>query len=196
MVSVRINGQESQIKADGLPRVSDLVELIKASIDPNHMITGILVDGKDLQDDDWTASTSRLGTAIIEVETGTPESFVADRLSKASQIVNACYIEFRDSRKRFQDGDMQNGNHKLVTAVRTLKAFFEWYSTLMELIPEDKRVAFDISTQVDEISEVCKKICQQQLYQSWWALGESIQKELEPKLDRLEDFCRKLNRLI
>lgn len=196
MVSVRINGQDSQIKADGLPRVADLVELIKASIDPAHMITGILVNGKDLQDEDWAASTSKLGTSIIEVETGTPESFVADRLSKSSAIVNSCYIEFRDARKCFQDGDMQAGNAKLVVGVRTLKAFFEWYGALMELVPVDKRVAFDISTQVNDISETCKKICQQQLYQSWWALGESIHKDLEPRLDRLEDFCRKLNKLV
>jgi hypothetical protein len=47
---------------------------------------------------------------------------------------------------------------------------------------------------VTEISETCKKICQQQLYQSWWALGESLEKELEPKLDKLEDACRKAAR--
>ena len=34
------------------------------------------------------------------------------------------------------------------------------------------------------------KMSQQQLYQSWWALGETLEKELEPKLDKLEDFCR------
>jgi hypothetical protein len=43
---------------------------------------------------------------------------------------------------------------------------------------------------VEDIAECCKRICQQQLYQSWWALGETIEKELEPKLDKLEDFCR------
>jgi hypothetical protein len=196
MISVRINGSDSSIKGDGLPRMADIVELIKASIDPDHMITGILVNGRELGDDEWYANTSRFGTAIIEVQTGTPESFVADRLAKASHIVNCCYMEFRDSRKKFQDGDMQAGNQALVTAVRTLRAFFEWYATLMELVPEERRGAFDINAQVNEISETCKKICQQQLYQSWWALGESIEKELEPKLDKLEDFCRKIGKLV
>ena len=32
---------------------------------------------------------------------------------------------------------------------------------------------------------------QQQLYQSWWAIGETLEKDLEPKLDALEDQCRK-----
>jgi hypothetical protein len=79
----------------------------------------------------------------------------------------------------------------LKIAVDTLRAFFEWYGTLMQLVPEGERTRIDISSQVREISEICKRICQQQLYQSWWALGESLEKELEPQLDRLEDTCRR-----
>jgi hypothetical protein len=194
MISVKINGTDSSIKGDGLPRMADLVELIKASIDPDHMITGILVNGRELDDEEWYANTSRFGTAIVEVQTGTPESFVSERLGSSGQIVNCCYMEFRNSRKKFQDGDMQGGNQALITAVRTLRAFFEWYATLMELVPEGKRKEFDIDPHVNMISETCKKICQQQLYQSWWALGESIEKELEPQLDKLEDFCRKIGK--
>ncbi len=191
MVSVRINGQDSTLGESAALKVADLVELIKSQIDPDHMITGILLDGRELDDQDWGASTSQFGTAIIEVVTGTPESFVNDRLDKSSEIVRECYMEFRDARKSFQDGKMLQGNQKLVKAVNTLKSFFEWYSTLAELCGEAKRKEMDINSQVTEISEICKRICQQQLYQSWWALGETIGKELEPKLDRLEDFFRK-----
>jgi len=191
MVNVRINGEDSAIKGDTLPKVADLVELIKSVIDPDHMITGILIDGRDLGEDEWYASVNQLGTSIIEVETGTPEEFVASRLARASDIVRSCYMEFRNSRKSFQDGDMTSGNQKLVTAVNTLKAFFEWYRTLLGLMPEENKKKFDIEEQTQEILETCKRICQQQLYQSWWALGESLEKDLEPKLDKLEDFCRK-----
>jgi len=191
MVEVRINGETSNIKSDGLPRMSDLVELIKGWIDPDHMITSILLNGKDLEDTDWTANLSQYGTAIVEVETGTPQSFVNDRMSSASDIIKVCFFEFRDARKSFQEGTMQAGNQKLVKAVNTLQAFFEWYGTILELVPADRKEEYNIDTQVRAISEVCKRICQQQLYQSWWALGEAIEKELEPLLDKLEDFCRK-----
>ncbi|RMG44891.1 MAG: hypothetical protein D6719_00990 [Candidatus Dadabacteria bacterium] len=191
MVAVRINGQDSQIAADGLQRVADLVELIKSQIDPEHMITSILIDGRELSDADWSANTSQYETSIIEIETGTPESFVADRLAHASDIAGSCFFQFRDARKSFQAGNMQEGNQQLIQAVNTLQAFFEWYATLTELVPEDQRRELDISEQVNRISEICKKICQQQLYQSWWALGETLEKELEPELDGLEDFLRK-----
>lgn len=196
MTSVMINGQESAVAAAGLATVADLIELIKTSIDPEHMITGITVDGKELSDSDWSASPSRFGTSIIEVETNTPEEFVSDRLGKASYVVNACYMDFRDARKSFQEGDMQSGNKKLAKAVNTLQAFFEWFGTMIGLVPEVDRPKYNIDEQVRPISEVCKTICQQQLYQSWWALGETIEKELEPKLDKLEDFCRKFKKLV
>ena len=194
MVNVRINGEESSVGGETTAKVTDLVELIKSVIDPEHMITSILINGRDLAEDEWYSTVNQLGTSIIEVETGTPEEFVADRLSKSSDVVRACYIEFRDARKGFQEGDMSAGNQKLVTAVNTLKAFFEWYKTLITLVPEEKREYFNMEKQIGEISEVCKRICQQQLYQSWWALGESLEKDLEPKLDELEDFCRKAPR--
>lgn len=190
MVSVRINGEDSQIAGNSVPRIVDLIELIKAHIDPDHMITRILLNGRELEEAEWFASTNQNETAILEIDTGTPEAYVADRLGKAADIVRACFIDFRDARKFFQSGDMQSGNKKLIIAVQTLKAFFEWYSSLLELVPEQDRAKFDITNNVVEISDCCKRACQHQLYQSWWALGEALEKELEPMLDKLEDFCR------
>lgn len=191
MVSIIVNGGEAPVKTEGLQKIADLVELIKASIDPEHMITQILLNGRELSEQDWTTSVNSYDTAIIEFETGTPESFVAARMAQASEIVREAFLMFRDARKAFQDGKMQDGNRRLVKAVDVLQAFFGWYGAMMDLVPEKDRAQYDISTQVRELSDTCKKICQQQLYQSWWALGECLEKDLEPKLDRLEDFCRK-----
>ena len=85
---------------------------------------------------------------------------------------------------------MEDGNRQLVRAVNTLQAFFEWYSTLLEIVPEDERPQFVLDQEINSVSTVCKKICQQQLYQSWWALGETLENELEPALDVMEDRCR------
>lgn len=191
MLRVLINGEEAQLDTSNVPRFSDLIELIKANIDPDHMITSILMDGREVTDDEWFRNLSQLGSATIEINTGRPDEYVSNRIAEASKVVRSCFLEFRDARKGFQDGDMQIGNRRLKVAVDTLRAFFEWYGTLLQLVPEDRRDRVDISPQVRDISETCKKICQQQLYQSWWALGESIEKDLEPKLDKLEDACRK-----
>ena len=67
MKSVIINGEDSGISGDGLPRMSDLIELIKNSIDPDHMITSLLIDGRELAEEEWGAVTSQFQTSIMEV---------------------------------------------------------------------------------------------------------------------------------
>jgi hypothetical protein len=192
MLRVRINGEFSDIITEASLRFSDLIELIKASIDPDHMITVISLDGRDVTDEEWMQSIGQFASDVLDIATGRPEDYVAERIQEASKVVRSCFFEFRDARKGFQDGDTQIGNKRLKIAVDTLRAFFEWYGTLLQLLPATKREQLDISPQVRDISETCKKICQQQLYQSWWALGESLEKDLEPKLDKLEDACRRV----
>ncbi len=188
---VKINGRETPINTSGVQKMTDLVELIKTLIDPAHIITSLLIDGRELEEHEWTCSLSQFSTNIIEVETGDPEEYVFKRLSAAPDIISNCYNAFRNARKDFQAGSMQTANRKLLSAVNTLREFFSWYATLLELLAEDKRRMFDINDEVRKLSETCKGICQQQLYQSWWAIGETLEKELEPQLDRLEDACRR-----
>ena len=191
MTAVRINGKETPINTAGVQKMTDLIELIKALIDPEHIITNLFLDGRELEEQEWTAPLSQFANAVVDVETGDPEEYVYTRISAAPEIISNCYTGFRSARKDFQAGNMQAGNKKLLTAVNTLREFFSWYATLLELLGEEKRGAFDITDEVRQLSETCKGICQQQLYQSWWAIGETIEKDLEPQLDKLEDACRK-----
>jgi hypothetical protein len=196
MVRVSINSQVANLDLTNIIKFTDLLELVKTRIDPEHMITAITIDGRELTDDEWSQSLSQLHGEYLELLTGHPDNYVTEKLQDASRVVRSCFFEFRDARKGFQDGDTVSGNKRLKVAVDTLRAFFDWYGTLVQLVSETKRGRLDISPQVTEISETCKKICQQQLYQSWWALGESLEKELEPKLDKLEDACRRAAREI
>lgn len=194
MNRVKINGTYSNISIASVPRFGDLLELIKSQIDPEHMITAIQLDGRELTDDEWCSNIALIPGDTLEIQTGHPEQFVAERMQDASRVVRSCFYEFRDARKGFQDGDNVSGNKRLKVAVDTLQAFFEWYGSLVQLVSEPKRQKLDITQQVTDISQTCTKICQQQMYQSWWALGESLEKELEPKLDKLEDACRRVAR--
>lgn len=190
-MKIRINGKESALSTDGLPRFTDVIELVKASIDPDHIITGIFVEEREVHEEEWAMTVGQMEGMTLDITTGRAEDYVLERLKDAPQVIRSCFLEFRDARKGFQDGDMQAGNRRLKVAVDTLRAFFEWYGTLMQLVPADDRGKMDITPQVKDISETCKRICQQQLYQSWWALGESLEKDLEPQLDKLEDVCRR-----
>lgn len=195
MLIVKINGKESQINGNHLPTIADLLELVKTGIDPSHIISGALLDSEELTDEDWSRAPSQLSGKVLEISTGSAESFVVERLKIAGDVVREVYVAFRDARKAFQNGDMMVGNELLVPATKSLKAFFEWYVTITMLVPEDRRTKVKIHDRMENITVICNRICQQQLYQSWWALGETIEKELEPELDRLETFCLGLKKL-
>lgn len=193
MVGIRVNGDESGVSVGSLNTIAEVIELIKATIDPEHIVTSILIDGRELSDADWNANLNQFGTAIIEFETGTPIDFVNQRLGVCPELVSTIFLHFRDARKQFQAGDMAGANKKLGQAVTELKAFFGWFMSMVELLPEEKRQEFSLKSSIEQITATCKTICQQQLYQSWWALGETIKSQLEPQLDEMEDICRKFN---
>jgi hypothetical protein len=189
---VKVNGAESQQSFAPTTRVTEMVELVKAVLDPEHMITAIGVDGRELEEHEWASPLSAFPGSCFELTTGKSSEYIADRLSIAPEVISSCYMEFRDARKKFHAGDQAEGNRSLVQAVSTTRNFFAWFATLSDLMEAPQRAKFNIDSQVREISDVCKRICQQQLYQSWWAIGETIQRELEPKLDSLEDHIRKI----
>lgn len=196
MIKVFINDVDADLECDNAFRFVSLVELVKSQIDPDHMITAITVDGRELEEAEWSMTLGEFQGEQLQFYTGNPDDYVVDRLQSAPGVIRTCFFEFRDARKEFQDGDNSQGNQRLKVACDTLRAFFDWYGTLVQIASEPKRDKLDISTHVIEISETCQKICEQQLYQSWWALSESLEKDLEPQLDKLEDVCRRAARQV
>lgn len=193
MLQIQLNGQQSGLRAAALPRMTDVVELIKNSIDPQHIITDLKINGRDMTEAEWQgAPTQFQATDILEVATATPIEFVRQRTEFTPNLIENTFILFRSARQSFQAGDNDEGNKILSVAVRDLKAFFEWYALLQAVVPVSDRAKYDIKAQVESITECCKDICQQQMYQSWWALGKSIQEKLEPALDSLELYFRKM----
>ncbi len=191
MESIRINGEEwANAPKENMLKMTELVELIKSSIDPDQIITGLLINGRELEESDWNSCISNYATNVLEVETNTIDNYIQDRLSICPNVVTQCYMQVRKARKLFQEGESFDANKKLGEAVTSLKAFFNWYATLLNVMPEDQKQKCNIDDQVEKIYDTCKKVCQQQLYQSWWALGELLEKELEPELDALEDILR------
>jgi hypothetical protein len=190
MVSVRIDGEQSTISGEHLPRLIDLIEVIKDHIVPGHMITALRIDGRAVSDEDWEISPRYLGGTTLEVTTGTPAQYLKEKVSAAPEVIDNCYLMFRATRKAFIDGDSQSANQLLRAAVDNLQAFVSWYRTMLELMPEDQRLRFGIDPEITEMGETLERICMQQLTQSWKLTGDTISKALEPQLDNLHSRMR------
>lgn len=192
MVSVRIDGKQSTITGENLPRLIDLVEVIKDYIDPGHMITALEVNGRPLADEEWELPPQHFGTATVEVSTGTPGRYIADRMPMAPEIIDNCFLMFRETRKAFTEGNSQGGNELLQAAVSNFQAFVRWYRTMLDLMPGEQRTRFLIDDEVRVMTPTLERICTQQLTQSWKATGDTIFRELEPQLDTLHSRLRSI----
>ena len=190
MVKVEINGTEFSSDLASIKTMAELVELIKASIDPDVIITSLSIEGKELSEADWRTPLSVQGEAVLEVTTGSRETYVSERLALAGLYMEQIVAEFVEVRENFRSGTTTDGNSNLVQAVEDLRAFLAWYNTVQSLLPEsntDDRQSF--LGFVDELTSICEQLVQQQLYQSWWALAQTIETKLEPLLLKLQEFC-------
>jgi hypothetical protein len=191
MIDVRVNGEIVAIQHASHARFTEIVELVKSVIDPDHIITDIRVNGEEPTESQWQGTVSQFGTAVVEIKTGNVEDYVSQKMAATSSILDEIFLLFRNARKLYQAANSFEGNKALGEAVRAAKAFFEWYASMLMLVPAHQREFYNIETQVTEIGETCQKICTQQLYQNWKAVAETIEKDLEPKLDGLESFSRR-----
>jgi hypothetical protein len=185
-LTVYVNGCLQNYNLSGIQRFGDFIELVKSSIDPDHMIIEVVFNGEELKDSDWESSLSKFSGGTFEIKTDQPERFALSRLVEAPNIVNAIFKIFREARMFFNEGKMAEGNKVLINAVTALKEFITWYHLILELLPEDRRTNFLIETTINELTKSCSKITEAQLYGSWWMIAEMIKANVEPALDDLE----------
>lgn len=194
MIQVTLDGSPLEMNLQQTKTMPELVELIKSTIDPQSVISSILINGHELSDVDWRVPLNVQGDAVVEFGTKSKDDFVSDRVEKSLLYVDHIINEFAHTRSCFQEGLSKEGNQALVTAVDDMRAFLNWYCTLLAMLPvgssENQYKLF--IHQIDEIKRTCEQLIQQQLYQSWWALGETIQTRLEPQLESLRGCCQGL----
>lgn len=190
MITVQVDGTAMLTEIGDMKTLGDLVELIKATIDPDAIITSLSFGGDVLHDRDWVSPLASHTGRTLEVTTGSKRTFLADRLRTAEFFIDQITGEFLESSNLYQAGNFEKGNASFATAVEDLLAFVNWYNSL--LLVDEQSLARELSEfegHVNEIKKTCEQLLQQQLYQSWWVLAETVKTKLKPLLDNLRAYC-------
>ncbi len=193
MITVQIDNNRTITDIGGIRTMPDLVEFIKANIDPDRIITELTLLGRKLSDADWRAPLSVQGNGVLQVTTGSKTEYCIERLTFAVACLEQICFEFSEAEQKLSLGDTGQGNVVLGGAVADLNAFIGWYNTLLTLIGEEhasRREAFQNS--LTTLLSTCERLLQQQLYQSWWAISETIRGQLSPQLKQLGSFCEEM----
>lgn len=191
MLQIMVDGQNisylvGAIDPTKLGSVANLVELVKVSIDPERIITDIMVNGELLSDKDWKKTLTGYGDALIEVSTGSRMRYIKDRLIISSKYLRRIISDFSSARRLYQNGNYFSANKELKICVQNLDAYISWYATLLAVDKStDRQFTNLILDKVQAIKSNCQKITQLMLYNSWWIVGETIESELEPQLESM-----------
>ena len=190
MINVTVNGRPLSYQIDSTKSMGDLLELVKSTIDPDVIITKILLDEKQLTDSDWKIPLAKQGGKSLEIVTGTKQVYIDERLSSASMYLDKIIRSYGQARILFKNGDIQAGNSALSAAVNDTKAFIDWYQTILELLdnPPEAEVAKFEET-VNALTDTCEQVLQQQLYRAWWQLADLLERKLEPQLEQIKYAC-------
>ncbi len=194
MIQVQVDGSPLQADLGTLSSMGDVLELVKATIDPDSIITSIQFNGESLSDADWTLPLSAHRGRMLQIRTGGKREYLAERIGLAPQILERITEEFADAGGSYRSGFSPNGNSQLGTAVEDLSAFVNWFVALLNmdpprLAPSQQR----FSDAVGQLHKVCEQMLQQQLYNSWWAISETINTKLTPKLNEIRSLCDEIS---
>ncbi|MCC6220824.1 MAG: hypothetical protein IT291_06260 [Deltaproteobacteria bacterium] len=195
MISVQVNGQALAADYSRITTMPDLVEFIKANIDPDSIIVDLAISNKPLSEIDWRVPLSVQGDSIMQVSTASKEEYLKHRLSISIEYVDKITEEFRIARENFQNGRVIDGNGSISKAVTDLEAFLSWYNTVILMLPEARQASVKngYSEKIKDITSTCDQLLQQQLYQSWWAIGETLEQRMEPTLGELKTYCQEIS---
>lgn len=190
MITVKVDSQDFPADISHLRTMGDLVELVKATIDPDSIITSMALAGQPITEADWQAPLTSHSQGVLEIATGEKKQYIADRLSSAEHYLFQILDEFNQASQKYSQGDSTEANTLLSTAVEDLLAFINWYLALLSVDPISfKNEIESFNTYIKDIQVICEQLVQQQMFQSWTALGETIKSKLEPSLHNLKRFC-------
>lgn len=196
MIQVKVNEQNLMADVSSLKTLGDIIELVKAMIDPDDIITNMLISGKVIVDADWRSPLTAFQNDTLEFSTGDRNEYVRQRFHAAEGFVSHIIEEFSRAADIYKQGASENANQTLAYSVDDLLAFINWYMSILAFFPHGmEKETEEFDSQVKELQVICEKIVQQQMFYSWWALGEMLKTELIPQLVSLKEFCIKVAKM-
>ncbi|MBP9838142.1 MAG: hypothetical protein KBC84_05460 [Proteobacteria bacterium] len=188
-MQVQINDNQVDVDITAVKSVPDLVEFVKSIIDPETIITELKINNFSLTENDWHMPLVAMLNRKISFVTGPLNEYVKDRISNAPSLVDEITVEFSTASNAFHSGASQEGNIHFVNAVKDLNEFLKWYSSLLDLKPEMRNEQTKFLEDMNDLFKICETLHQQQVYQSWWNAGETINNQLKPKLAQIKTTC-------
>jgi hypothetical protein len=189
MVQVIVDSNSMPSEMANMATVGELVEYIKSTIDPDTIIVSLTKDNEPLSDSDWKCALSSLRDSVLDIKTGSKTDFIKYRLESVADLVNSVEQDITHVSELFKGNKAIDANTHFTQTLENLNALVNWMYSVIAMDAELFQAEIDeFSGIVKELKYVCGQMQQQQLFQSWWALGETLERKVLPVLNTMKEL--------
>jgi len=198
MLQVMVDNNELSFEASRLGTVGELIDYIKANIDPDAIILSLTKDESPLSDNDWLMPLASFKESKFEIVTGSKVDFIRNRLEMVDSLVMEICENISNISNSFKRGLENQAHESFASSLNDLNAFVTWLHSIY-LIDEEMFSSNikEFEKIIEDLKGTCLDIQTCQMQQSWWNLGDILDVKVIATLNKINSMNNEsLNKLL
>jgi hypothetical protein len=201
MIHCMVDGREHAIQTDEMDELATLIDALSSDVGKDgRFIASLSVDGSELYpSSEWYQPRKLQGIRKIEAITGLSTQLAADALAQSYRCLEDLRNTLLQSVDCFRSGNDQRGMKLFIELVTS----FEWFVSAVRSVGEVLRVDFTttllngvpVVEEVEGINRILLDIIGAQERKDWVLLGDLLEYELEPQMERCEELLGVLQQI-
>ena len=202
MIKCLVDGREHAVPAGDMDELAMFIDALSCEVGAQgRFIATTFIDGRELcPSSEWYRPRKLEGIRRIEVTTGLSGQLASDALQQGDRCLDELRSTLVQSVEFFRSGNDQNGIKLFIDLVTRL----EWFVTTIRSVGDIMQVDFNmtlmdgtpLSEEVEGMNRILLDIVGAQERRDWVLLGDLLEYELEPQMERCREILSVLRQTI
>lgn len=190
MVHCRVDGREHAVTAREMDELATVIDALNSDISKaGCFIASLRVDGRELEPGaEWYRPRKLSGIRSIDVTTGCTSQLAAEALGQGERQLDELRGLLGQTVGLFRSGSDQRAMKLFIDLI----SGFEWFVTMIRSVGDMLQVDFTttcmdgntLAGEVDAMNRILLDIIGAQERRDWVLLGDLLEYELEPQMER------------
>jgi hypothetical protein len=194
MIHCTVDGREHAVTTGEMDELAALIDALSSELGKEgRFIASLTADGRELYPcSEWYRPRNLQGIRRLEVTTGLSVQLATDALAESDRCLDELRSTLLHSVECFRAGNDQRGINLFIDLVTRL----EWFVTTVKSVGDVMQIDFTatlmdgtpLAAEIEGLNQILLDIVGAQERRDWVLLGDLLEYELEPQLER----CREL----
>jgi hypothetical protein len=201
MIHCMVDGREHAVPMGDTDELASVVDALNVELRKDgRFITNLMVDGRELDaETEWYRPRKLQGIRRIDVTTGLCAQLATDALNQCEGQLELLRGTMQQTVELFRSGNDQKGMKYFIELVTGL----EWFVSMIGSVGDVAQIDFTttlmegspLSAEVEALNRILLDIIGAQERRDWVLLGDLLEYELEPQMERWREMLDVLRRI-